>query len=400
MSNTTDPSDRDRHLFGPGPKRMLALDGGAVRGIVSVAFLERMEAMLAARSDDPDGFRLSHYFDLIGGTSTGALIATGLALGLKVDHLRRFYTERTRKIFRRSRFRIAGVQLLFDAKPLVEEILAEVGDRTLDSPDLKTGLVIVTSRMDTGSPWIVTNIPGTKYWDTRTERGTLGNRYYRLASLLRASTAAPYYFKPEPIAVVEGQPPGWFVDGGVSPYNNPSLAMLQAATLSAYGLRWTPGAQTLLLVSVGTGSHRRRVPGEQIGRMSALGVAMRALSGVIADNQRMTLALLQVLSTPADPWPVNNEVGDLSDDLLGGRALLSFQRYDVQFDPSWVAEHTGITISDDEAKAFERLDNAAAVDSAYRIAGAAAERQVRAAHFPPAFDGVCKDSGEGCVAPV
>jgi hypothetical protein len=40
-------SARDRHLFGPGPKRLLALDGGGVRGVITVAFLERIEAVLA-----------------------------------------------------------------------------------------------------------------------------------------------------------------------------------------------------------------------------------------------------------------------------------------------------------------------------------------------------------------
>src|SRR5438477_7681845 len=37
---------RDRHLFGPGPKRILALDGGGVRGAMAVAFLERVEQLL------------------------------------------------------------------------------------------------------------------------------------------------------------------------------------------------------------------------------------------------------------------------------------------------------------------------------------------------------------------
>ena len=42
-------SARDWHLFGPGPKRILALDGGGVRGAISVAFLERIEAILSER---------------------------------------------------------------------------------------------------------------------------------------------------------------------------------------------------------------------------------------------------------------------------------------------------------------------------------------------------------------
>ena len=43
---------RDYHLFGPGPKRILALDGGGVRGAISVAFLERIEEILAEEHTD------------------------------------------------------------------------------------------------------------------------------------------------------------------------------------------------------------------------------------------------------------------------------------------------------------------------------------------------------------
>ena len=73
-------SARDRHLFGPGPKRILALSGGGVRGAISVAFLKRIEEMLDAKAGKP--VRLGDYFDLIGGTSTGALIAQRQGAGL------------------------------------------------------------------------------------------------------------------------------------------------------------------------------------------------------------------------------------------------------------------------------------------------------------------------------
>ena len=79
-SAATFENSRDRHLFGPGPKRVLALDGGGVRGALTVAFLERIEALLSER--DGKEIRLGDYFDLVGGTSTGAVIAGALALGL------------------------------------------------------------------------------------------------------------------------------------------------------------------------------------------------------------------------------------------------------------------------------------------------------------------------------
>jgi patatin-like phospholipase/acyl hydrolase len=91
MTAATPPlaTARDAHLFGPGPKRILALDGGGVRGIVALAFLERIERMLEQEAGH--FVRLCDYFDLIGGTSTGAIIASGLALGFRVEQIREFY---------------------------------------------------------------------------------------------------------------------------------------------------------------------------------------------------------------------------------------------------------------------------------------------------------------------
>ena len=70
-------------LTAPGPKRILALDGGGIRGALSLGFLERIERLLRERHANPD-LRLRDYFDLIGGTSTGSIIAVGLAIGMDV----------------------------------------------------------------------------------------------------------------------------------------------------------------------------------------------------------------------------------------------------------------------------------------------------------------------------
>src|SRR5215468_6695771 len=79
--------DRDRHLFCPGPKRMLALDGGGVRGAITVAFLEEIEAVLSAHLKK--SVHLGNWFDLIGGTSTGAIIAGALAMGCTIADIKR-----------------------------------------------------------------------------------------------------------------------------------------------------------------------------------------------------------------------------------------------------------------------------------------------------------------------
>src|SRR5437764_4578763 len=97
-----DRASRDRHLFDAGPKRVLSLDGGGVRGVISVAFLERIEAILSAYAGND--VRLGDYFDLIGGASTGAIIAGALALGKTTGELKNIYHRLAPLAFQRSRF--------------------------------------------------------------------------------------------------------------------------------------------------------------------------------------------------------------------------------------------------------------------------------------------------------
>src|SRR5271154_4340103 len=71
------------------PKRILALDGGGIRGILTLQFLQALETSVRARFGEKT--RLCDYFDLIGGTSTGSIIAAGLACGMTVDALHDIY---------------------------------------------------------------------------------------------------------------------------------------------------------------------------------------------------------------------------------------------------------------------------------------------------------------------
>ena len=63
----------------PGPRRIPALDGGGIRGVITLGVLAGLEQQMRERRGDPD-YRLCQFFDLIGGTSTGAIIATGAGL--------------------------------------------------------------------------------------------------------------------------------------------------------------------------------------------------------------------------------------------------------------------------------------------------------------------------------
>jgi len=79
------------------PRRLLAIDGGGLLGLIPAEALILVEEQLnqITGSTKP----LCDRFDLIGGTSTGAILAAGLALGLSAKQLRDFYLQFGKEIF-------------------------------------------------------------------------------------------------------------------------------------------------------------------------------------------------------------------------------------------------------------------------------------------------------------
>lgn len=381
----------------PGPKRILALAGGGTRGIITLAFLEEIERVLAARSNKGEDFRLSDYFDLISGTSVGSMLATMLALGYSVAEVKERFEAWAPKIFRKPFWRLIGYHPKFDARQLSGRIKYVLQDLTLESDELKTGLAIMMKRLDTGSPWIVTNNPNAKYWqdpapDPATGKTSyLGNRHYKLFDLVRASTAAPYFFAPKAFPVVAGEADGVFVDGGVSPHNNPALQSLMLAGIKGYGFNWGLGAEKLFITSIGTGQYRTRIPpNEATGKLSAL-LGINALQGLIADNEVMALTLLQWLSSPRRAWEINSEIGDLSNDFLGGhisadKSLLSFQHYDVRLEEKWLQEELDMQVSQQDLHMLRQFDNPKKIKLAYELGLKAVAKQVQDEDFPAQFD--------------
>lgn len=368
------PSARDRHLFGPGPKRILALDGGGVRGALTVAFLQRLEQLLDAKMGHE--VRLADYFDLIGGTSTGAIIAGALALGYRTDAILDFYLKLAPRVFRRPFWRLQGLQAKFDARGLKAEIDAILGTETLGTQKLLTGYALVAKRMDTGSPWILSNSPRAPYWETPADGGFIGNRHYSLANLVRASTAAPHFFDPEHLPIVDGEPHGLFVDGGVTPYNNPSFALFLLSQAPAYGLTWPTGLDSLSIISIGTGDVRERLTGAAARRLPTIALAVKALAGLIRDSQMSTLALMQWLGHGSAPWPLSSEIGSLGDIYLAKEPLFHFARYDVLLDRTWLAQTLGVTLSEAETRRLWQMDDPAIIHDVYTIGRIAAERQI------------------------
>ena len=389
------PLTLEEHLFGPGPKRVLALDGGGVKGIITIAFLEKIEEILRERSGRGKDFRLCEYFDLVGGTSVGSLLATLIALGHSMAEIRTMFEDWTPQIFRHSRWAIPVLSPRFSSRGLRRRAKELLGEQTLEDNDLKTGLAIVTKRIDTGSPWVLSNNPHAKYWNDPEDFKHLGNRHFRIADLVCASTAAPYYFAPKRIRMVpkttRPQEVGLFVDGGVSPYNNPALMLFMMAGIKGYNFNWNLGAENLFIVSVGTGSYRMGLTPNWLMRWFPPYFAVKAIHGLAADCDQLSLILLQWLSRPGRPWLINSELGTMEGELLaaaGGRAdpLLSFMRYDSKLDVNWLRESLERTFSHGFIEGIKRLDRPDMMRNMYEVGEGVAASQVQAADFLDRFD--------------
>ncbi len=361
------------HLFGEGPKRILSLDGGGVRGLVTLGMLKAVEDVLRQRSAKPEMFRLSDYFDLIGGTSTGALIATLLALGESVDDITDLYFDMCPKIFKGSRW-MPGIWSKFDPRSfdrVMQEAFRTVLSKnnvaphepTMSTDLLRTGLAIATKRIDTGSVWVQTNNPRHKFWDgaeepwrdywaERPEIKFFANRSHPLRRMAQASASAPYYLDAVQIGI-SPEEEGLFFDGGASPYNNPGPELFTMATLKSYpvsgqrnfgsphGFEWETGADKLFMLSLGTGTWRERMNVEQFRRKSAAAKAVYALRGIITDAETAALVFLQSISESPRGEFVNLNLESMTGLRIVEDPLLTFQRANVQIDSDWLGMTLG-----------------------------------------------------------
>ena len=230
-----------------GPRKLLACDGGGIRGIISIEILAQIESELRKSSGNPK-LVLADYFDYVAGTSTGAIIATLIALGYSADETRDFYLRSGAEMFHKARLWERFRTKFKDDKlsKMLRDVIGE--DTTLGSEKLRTLLMMVLRNATTDSPWPLSNNPTAKYNDAARVDCNLK---LPLWQLVRASTAAPTYFPPEVVHIGRDF---IFVDGGVTTYNNPAFQLFLMATSEPYHLLWPTGEEKMLLISIGTGA--------------------------------------------------------------------------------------------------------------------------------------------------
>lgn len=289
------------------PFRVLSIDGGGIRGLIPAMVLAEIERRLPAEKP------LHRCFDLIVGTSAGAIIAAGLAGRSATDRTRSIATaddlvalfrDHGAEIFPPTRtwpgemlrrLRSTFGSSTYDPTPFEALLLRHFGDVRLG--DTLTGLIVTAYDLQGCAA---------RFFDD----GDLGTRDLFLRDLVRASTAAPTYFPPARLTIGGEQPQTLTcVDGGVFA-GDPALA----AHIEAMKRVTLPGSPTrrIEIVSLGTGVKTVPHDWREVNGWSTLGWLLgspeKPLIAAFMQGQASTSSyqLNKVLNDPgvrvAVPW--------------------------------------------------------------------------------------------------
>lgn len=234
-------------MSGPGgeqpdrrrPLRVLSIDGGGMRGLYSAEYLASL-VQRYAKARGLESIDVGRGFDLITGTSTGAIIACTLAAGVPVGRVAKLYRERGPDIFplrlprslgpslvcqtvTRPRYLTAGSEALRDA------LVAELGDITLADvwQDRRIALSVAAVEMSRHRSWVfkTPHLSNTRHRDDG----------YSLVDVCLASTAAPIYRSMARIENPDTSGSHVFVDGGLWANNPVLVGLIDALQMTGPG---------------------------------------------------------------------------------------------------------------------------------------------------------------------
>jgi predicted acylesterase/phospholipase RssA len=208
------------------PCRILSLDGGGAKGFYTLGVLKEIEAMLACP--------LHQRFDLIFGTSTGAIIATLIALGHTIDEIHEIYKKHVPTVM--SQWTRCG-----RTEALASLATTVYGTKTF--ADVKTGIGVVTAKWMTERPMIFKGSLGQAHGSKGTFVAGFG---VSIADAVQASCSAFPFFERKTVVTAAGDKIE-LVDGGYCA-NNPTLYAIADAVVALKKRR-----DNLRVVSVGVG---------------------------------------------------------------------------------------------------------------------------------------------------
>jgi patatin-like phospholipase/acyl hydrolase len=224
----------------PIPKfKILSLDGGGARGYLTALILANVELYLnkATRTEKPLGQR----FDFLVGTSTGGIIALGLATGRTAQDIAGFYEKLVPEVFAPSEQRYwTWSNPKYQSEKLRNALKAFFGDSTLEN--VQTDICITGVALRTGKP---------RFYKSLYQAVNIGRQKEKLVDIALGTSAAPTYFKAHNLAYSDG-----IIDGGICA-NNPSVvAIVDSIRFERPSIsnNVKPNALSdLVMISVGTG---------------------------------------------------------------------------------------------------------------------------------------------------
>jgi len=230
---------------------ILCIDGGGIRGIIPAIFLQRIEAILKTQ-----GKTLQQHFDLIAGTSTGAILAAAIANGIPLTTIQKLYIEKGRKIFPyQSRWSLKRAGLLFSfglsAPKYSDEVLCallkeELGETLIK--DLKDVKLII--------PFYDTISRTTQFFKNTNEFASVP-----LWEAAVCSSSAPTFFPAHELQV-DGTTYA-AIDGGVAANNPVTCAIAEA-------LKEVQDSSRIRVISLGTGESTRKIELEKAREWGAV----------------------------------------------------------------------------------------------------------------------------------
>lgn len=237
--------------------KILSIDGGGIRGVIPCQFLANLENDLIQEYGEDT--RLCDYFDLIAGTSTGGIIAIGLALGVKAQDILDLYVRHGSEIFPEPMQRnVSKAKRIILKKPFYDRFpLKKLLNETFNTDgepkrigDAKTRLLIPTYNLESHQIHIL-----------KTAHSEKLVRDYQIPVVDAAlsTAAAPAYFLPYDFSYDNKGKNGsvqinMMVDGGLVA-NNPSFMALLEAT-HCLGIK----LEDIGLLSLGTGVVKKACP--------------------------------------------------------------------------------------------------------------------------------------------
>ncbi len=238
MLNSSQKTNKIEERIKAGkPIRVLSLDGGGMRGIVPATFLETMEKI--------SGLGIAEMFDVVTGTSTGAILTVGLTVAnednkpkYKASDFVKLYQDMGAVIFHKERSLLAvlnGVTRPSYDPTGYENLLHDYfGDAKLS--EAITEVAVPSIELEDMNMHIFTRNNARK--DDKHD--------FYVRELIRAATAAPTYFPAAEVISIDGATKGTFVDAGLST-NNPGMIALAETKMLAKECDY-------LFVSIGTGA--------------------------------------------------------------------------------------------------------------------------------------------------